>query len=93
MERKRHEDIQNIITRWLHETIGYDNELHIVTAFEVFGKNIYLYSNYPGILIGKYGSSLEKLRQQMPKGIKQIYCVELGNSCYPREITVKRKFW
>ena len=88
--------IRNIIQKWRTEyfdNVEEDFSRHIQISFEVYGiRNIYLYTNYPGIIIGKYGRCIDALRKMLKdKGInKKIHVIEVGFGRYVREINVKR---
>ena len=89
--RKAHNKIRHIIQEW---KIAEDFSRDIQISFEVYGiRNIYLYTNYPGIIIGKYGRCIDELEKMLKtKGInKKIHVIEVGGR-YVREINVKRSW-
>lgn len=95
--RKTHDEIRRIIQEWRTEYFDKfekDFSTDIQISFEVYGlRNIYLYTNRPGIIIGKYGSCIDELRKMLKdKGInKKIHVIELGGK-YVHEINVKRSW-
>lgn len=90
--RKEHATIRRIIDNWSYELRRHSNS-NVFVAFEVCGKNIYLYSNRPGYLIGKAGVVIEKLREDLEQnGIKKkINFIEISDY-YITEIRTKRKW-
>lgn len=89
--RKAHDKIRHIIQEW---KITEDFSRDIQISFEVYGiRNIYLYTNYPGIIIGKYGRCIDELKKMLKtKGInKKIHVIEAGGP-YVREINIKRSW-
>ena len=68
--------IHKIITDWvLSEFYGTE---YSKVSYEVWEKNIYIYTPYPGVLIGKEGKTVEKLKSALKenginKGIKFLY--------------------
>ena len=94
--RKTHDKIRNIIQKWKME--NFDNLKDIQINFEVYGiRNIYLYTNRPGIIIGKigkYGRCINELKKMLKtEGInKKIHVIELGGGYQVQEINVKRSW-
>ena len=95
--RKTHDKIRDIIQEWKTEYFDKfeeDFSIHIQISFEVYGiRNIYLYTNCPGIIIGKYGRCIDELKKMLKtKGInKKIHVIEVGGY-HVREINVKRSW-
>ena len=98
MNAKHHDAIRNIIIKWIDKNfnnIKYDKFYrNFEFSFEVYGRHIYIYSNRPGILIGKAGCYMYELEEMLKEeGIyKKVDFVETGSLRYPREISVRRKF-
>ena len=91
--RKSHDKIRNIIQKWKREY--FDNLKDIQISFEVYGiRNIYLYTNRPGIIIGKYGRNIDELKNMLKtEGInKKVHVIELGGDYQVQEINVKRSW-
>lgn len=88
----RHDDIREVLRRWL-----YDCTLRqgwISFGFEVVGRNIYIYTDKPGILIGRGGERVNDLTNRLkPYKIKQVRFVEIGTTLNLREVAVKRRRW
>lgn len=91
--RKSHDKIRHIIQEWKFTENLSSRSLDIQISFEVYGRNIYLYTNYPGIIIGKCGRCIDELKKMLKtKGInKKIHVIETGGS-YVREINIKRSW-
>lgn len=90
--RKTHDAIRNIIQKWKGEYLNNSRDIQI--SFEVYGiRNIYLYTNRPGIVIGKYGRCINELINMLKtEGInKKIHVIEVGGYCV-QEIRVKRSW-
>ena len=87
--RKAHDKIKYIIQKWkIAEDFSRDTQI----SFEVYGiRNIYLYTNRPGIIIGKYGRCIDELEKMLKAGgiNKKIHVIEVGGP-YVQEIRIKR---
>lgn len=89
--RKAHDKIKYIIQKW---KIAEDFSRDIQISFEVYGiRNIYLYTNRPGIIIGKYGRCINELINMLKtEGInKKIQVIEVGGYSV-QEIKIKRSW-
>lgn len=98
MEKKRHENIRKIIDDWLTDVVFERPSSYPITTicdFEVCGRNVYVYTNRPGILIGRRGEYVNKLQDTLTKnGVnKKVHILDLGLGGYVREVSVKRKLW
>lgn len=92
--KKYHPEIKTILDKWMFENF-YDKNWYIITAFEVCGCNLYIYTNKPGILIGYHGKCVDELKNKLKSaGIrKNIHFIDLGDSSlHTHEIRVKRKW-
>ena len=94
---KRHDDIKRIIRNWSYKFTNYEAgtySRHTSISFEVCGRNIYIYTDKPGVLIGLHGQEIDRLREMLKKENinKKINFVELGFGSMIREICVKRSF-
>ena len=93
--KKRHPNIEAVVNKWLHEYFHDEqHKLRMATGFEVCGRNIYLYSDKPGILIGYHGDTISKLENMLRSvGIKKrVLVVELGDNSHTHEIRIKRRW-
>lgn len=95
--KKAHIKIHNIINAWFYDLFTYGTErarYDISCSFEVYGRNIYIYSNKPGILIGCHGKNVYRLEDLLKEqGIhKRVNFIETPSG-YVREIRVKRKWF
>lgn len=90
--RKTHDEIRNIIQKWKREYLNNSRDIQI--SFEVYGiRNIYLYTNRPGIVIGKYGRCINELINMLKtEGInKKVHVIEVGGYGV-QEIRIKRSW-
>lgn len=98
--KKKRDKIRDIISQWFYlKVIPYGTSEYYssttVCAFEVYGRNIYIYSNRPGILIGVGGNTYEELKSALKAaGIKKkVWFVDLGASGYVRTLDIKRRWF
>ena len=91
---KKHDDIKNIINTWLREILSPYHKKRLACSFEVYGRNIYIYTNKPGILIGYKGSGVYTLQDRLKQNgvCKNVSFVEIGDG-YANEVAVKRKWF
>ena len=94
---KRHDNIKQIIDRWMVKnfvTSDFFND-RLIVNFEVYGlRSLYLYTNFPGVVIGKGGRCLDELKEMLKaaKINKDIHVVELGR-VRSHEISINRKWF
>ena len=98
--KKPKDIVHTIVANWFYCTVfPYGSDEHYSTttvcAVEVRGRNIYIYSNRPGFLIGKAGSTYDVLKKMLKSaGVhKKVRFVDLGPSGYVKSIRVKRKWF
>jgi len=92
--RKKHNEINRIMNEWMFDNFYGCNIGYITVAFEVCGRNLYIYTNRPGILMGYHGRCVEELKNKLKSaGIrKNIRFIDLGDSRFIHEIRTKRKW-
>lgn len=92
----RHPNIERLINIWFRDNfLNYSGYRYIKISFEVYGRNIYIYTNKPGILIGLRGETINKLSEILKENKirKKINIIELGNYPIAHEILVKRRWF
>ena len=92
----RHTNIERLINMWFRDNfLDYSGYRYIRISFEVYGRNIYIYTNSPGIFIGRCGETINKLREILKENKirKKINIIKLGNYPIAEEILVKRKWF
>lgn len=55
--------IENILKDWYNEAFGYNYNLAKVLYYHIEGNTLLIFSNWPGMLIGKYGTLIDKYKQ------------------------------
>ena len=89
-----HSKIHRIIQEWFWDIFPPDGDCHPVVSFEVYGRNIYIYSDKPGLLIGYHGRLIDNLNEKLVQnGVhKKVHLIELGDGMHVREIKLKRRW-
>lgn len=95
MTRKmiRHNGIREVLRRWLYDH-NIVEQCSISFSFEVVGRNVYIYTNRPGILIGYGGECVYDLTNRLkPYNVKHVRFVETGTVVNLREVLFKKRRW
>lgn len=93
---KNHVNIKKVLDEWMFNNFSSEYMRdRLIVNFEVSGfKNLYLYTNFPGVIVGKYGRCLKELEDMLKanKIKKKIRIVELTKH-EARELSPKHRLF